>query len=335
MTRESWIMMKGLMSAALLLGLGASAQAATYYNCNVSSGCAAQGSTWTLSTYTKTRYPQVLVHGMFGFNSLGPMNYFYGIPQELADGGANSYVVKVDALNSTEVRGEQLLKQVKTILALTGSSKVNLIGHSQGGPTSRYVLGVSPASVASVTSVGSPHKGSPVADIVKQVNAAGGVGVSAFMSGIANGLAGLINLISGNTADSNQNFNASIESLSTTGSAKFNARFPAGMPTTACGEGTYTAANGARLYSWGGTSPLTNVLDPSDAFTGALSLAFSEDNDGLVGRCSNHFGQVLRDNYSMNHLDEVNMMFGLGNLFETNPKSVFRAHANRMKNAGL
>ena len=143
-------MMKGLLSTALLLGLGMSAQAATYYNCNVSSGCAAQGSTWTLSTYTKTRYPQVLVHGMFGFNSLGPMNYFYGIPQELADGGANSYVVKVDALNSTEVRSEQLLKQVKTILALTGSSKVNLIGHSHGGPTSRYVLGVSPASVASV-----------------------------------------------------------------------------------------------------------------------------------------------------------------------------------------
>ena len=330
-------MMKGLLSVVLLLGAGASAQAATYYNCNVSSGCAAQGSTWTLSTYTKTRYPQVLVHGMFGFNSLGPMNYFYGIPQELASGGANSYVVKVDALNSTEVRGEQLLKQVKTILALTGSSKVNLIGHSQGGPTSRYVLGVSPASVASVTSVGSPHKGSPVADLALQFYAAGGQSTSTLINTLGNGLASLISLLSGGTTGYTQDLKASLTSLSTRDSARFNAQFPAGMPTATCGEGAYSAANGARLYSWGGTSVITNVIDPSDALFAVTSLAFTskEANDGLVGRCSNHFGQVLRDNYSMNHLDEVNMMFGLGNLFETNPKSVFRAHANRMKNAGL
>ena len=30
--------------------------------------------------YTQTRYPIVLVHGLFGFDSLGPLEYFYGIP---------------------------------------------------------------------------------------------------------------------------------------------------------------------------------------------------------------------------------------------------------------
>ncbi|MEE3388915.1 MAG: lipase, partial [Pseudomonadota bacterium] len=48
-----------------------------------------------------------------------------------------------------------------------------------------------------------------------------------------------------------------------------------------------------------------------------------------------HLGKVIRDNYRMNHLDEVNQLFGLTDLFETDPVVVFRHHANRLKNAGL
>ncbi|MCY4798836.1 lipase, partial [Pseudomonas aeruginosa] len=58
-------------------------------------------------------------------------------------------------------------------------------------------------------------------------------------------------------------------------------------------------------------------------------------NDGLVGTCSSHLGMVIRDNYRMNHLDEVNQVFGLTSLFETSPVSVYRQHANRLKNASL
>lgn len=71
----------------------------------------------------------------------------------------------------------------------------------------------------------------------------------------------------------------------------------------------------------------------------AISASFigTEDNqnDGFVGRCSNHLGKVIRDNYNMNHLDEVNQVIGLTALFETNPVVVFRSHANRLKKAGL
>jgi len=52
-------------------------------------------------------------------------------------------------------------------------------------------------------------------------------------------------------------------------------------------------------------------------------------------RCGSHFGTVLRDDYFYNHLDEVNMFFGMVSPFEANPKSVFRSHANRLKRAGL
>ena len=50
---------------------------------------------------------------------------------------------------------------------------------------------------------------------------------------------------------------------------------------------------------------------------------------------SSRFGKVIRDNYFMNHLDEVNQALGLHSLFETDPKAVFKQHANRLRNAGL
>ena len=60
-----------------------------------------------------------------------------------------------------------------------------------------------------------------------------------------------------------------------------------------------------------------------------------EANDGLVSRCSNHWGQVLRDDYAWNHIDEINHVFGLRGLFSSDPVSVYRAHANRLKGLGL
>ena len=128
---------------------------------------------------------------------------------------------------------------------------------------------------------------------------------------------------------------SAVQSLTTAGSAEFNNLAPAGLPTSACGEGAYSE-NGIRFYSWGGTGVLTNILDPSDAMLGVTRLAFGfAQNDGLVGRCSNHFGKVIRDNYFMNHLDEVNQLLGLHSLFETDPKAVYKQHVNRLKNAGL
>jgi triacylglycerol lipase len=63
------------------------------------------------SGYTKTKYPIVLVHGLFGFDSFLGLDYFYGIPSALTRDGAKVYVAQVSAAHSTEVRGEQLLAQ--------------------------------------------------------------------------------------------------------------------------------------------------------------------------------------------------------------------------------
>jgi triacylglycerol lipase len=44
---------------------------------------------------------------------------------------------------------------------------------------------------------------------------------------------------------------------------------------------------------------------------------------------------VLRNDYPWNHLDQVNQVLGLTRWFTPDPKAVLRAHANRLKNAGL
>jgi len=289
------------------------------------------------TTYAQTKYPIVFAHGMAGFAKVGPLDYWYGIPSDLTNNGARVYLTTVSSFESSEVRGEQLLKQVQDILAISGAQKVNLIGHSHGNQSIRYVAGVIPNRVASATSVGGVTKGSPVADLIKSVSnlpVIGSVG-TAVLTSVVNGFGKLIGLTQGQSLS--QDSLAGLNSLTTRGAAAFNARFPAGVPTTACGEGAYTA-NGVAYYSWSGTRQLTNIFDPIDAALGLTGLAFvgksDWQNDGLVGRCSSHLGKVLRDNYAMNHLDEVNQILGLTNLFETDPRAVYRQQANRLKLAG-
>lgn len=285
------------------------------------------------SGYTQTRHPIVLVHGLLGFDSLlGIYDYWYGMPSSLRSGGARVYVADVSASNFSEVRGEQLIRQLDSLRAIHGHAKFNLIGHSHGGPTIRYVAAVRPDLVASVTSIGAPHTGSKVADALDTSLPAGSP-LRPLVAGFVNALSGFIEFLSGSRDP--QNALGALASLSSRGAADFNRRFPQGMPATACGQGA-AVVNGIRYYSWGGTAVLTNVLDAGDPLLGAGSLFFGfEQNDGLVGRCSSHLGVVLRDDYPWNHLDQVNQVLGLTRWLTPDPKSVLRAHANRLKNAGL
>ncbi|UVE19349.1 triacylglycerol lipase [Pseudomonas sp. LS44] len=294
----------------------------------------AQAGLFGSNGYTQTKYPIVLAHGMLGWDSMLGIDYWYGIPSALRKDGATVYTTEVAQLNTSEVRGEDLLKEVEEIVAISGKSKVNLVGHSHGGPTARYVAAVRPDLVASVTSVGAPHKGSAVADLLRKIPE--GSGGEAVLAGLVNAAGSVIHLLSGSSSTSPQDSLGSLESLNSQGAAVFNAKYPQGIPTSACGEGA-SKVSGVSYYSWSGTAPLTNGLDPMDLITGAASLAFPAGvaNDGFVERCSSHLGKVIRDDYRMNHLDEVNQFLGLSSLFETDPVTVYRQQANRLKTAGL
>jgi triacylglycerol lipase len=316
MRRVSMFGLACLLLAAPLLLAARPAAAWCFWNCS----------------YTQTKYPIVLAHGLGGFDSLfGVLDYWYGLESALESGGARVFVTQVSQLNATEARGEQLLAQVQQIIAITGKSKVNLIGHSHGGLDVRYVAAVRPDLVASVTTVGSPHKGAALADFLR-ANVVNGSFTESVLAFFANSLGTVLGLLTG-SADP-QDAVAALDSLTSAGLASFNASYPQGVPASACGEGAFSVS-GVRYYSWSGTGLLTNLFDVSDAPLALTSLVYPESNDGLVGRCSSHLGDVIRDNYFQNHLDEVNQILGLVSLFEASPPSIFRAHANRLKNAGL
>lgn len=288
----------------------------------------------TKATYAKTKYPIVFNHGMFGFTRLGVpefgMDYFYRILPDLASNGATVYATQVSPLNSTEIRGEQLVQQVEEVLAITGATKVNLIGHSHGGPTTRYVAGIMPEKVASVTTVAGVNKGSKVADFILST----GVGATIISKFVEATLAPVMNWAQG-SPNLPTDMLASLRSLSTEGALDFNKRFPEGIPTSACGEGA-SVTNGVRNYSWSGDRVITSAIDPDTILFGISSLAFgTTQSDGMVSTCSSHFGDVIRDDYAHNHLDEVNMIMGIRAIFSADPVELYRQHANRLKAAGL
>jgi triacylglycerol lipase len=279
------------------------------------------------SSYTETRFPIVLVHGLLGFEDLlGVVEYWPGIADALADGGAEVFVLESSPVNSSEARGESLIPQIEEVLAITGAAKVNIFGHSQGSMDARYIAAVRPDLVASVTSIGGPHLGSPVADLVV------GDTLGDLPEKSLSALADLMMLLGG--ADWDTDIDASMGQLSTEGAAEFSERYPAGVPSEPCGEGA-AVVDGIRYYSWGGTGHLTNALDPLDAIWALTSLMIPGKDDGLVGQCSSHLGRVLRDDYFQNHIDESNLLFGLVSPLAAQPMTLFRMQANRLKNAGL
>lgn len=162
-TPSAFLPSLGVIGAGVLLMAlqTTSAQAAgQYYNCANSTGCKLVSNKYWTSNHTDTKYPIVMAHGLGGFTNLfGIIDYFNGIPQELMKGGSEVYTTKTSAVNNSEIRGEQLLQQVKTITAISGEAKVNLFGHSQGGIDIRYVAGVAPKYIASVRQSQAQNKG--------------------------------------------------------------------------------------------------------------------------------------------------------------------------------
>ncbi|HBY86462.1 MAG TPA: lipase [Colwellia sp.] len=299
-----------------------------------------------------TKYPIVLVHGLSGFDT-ALADYFYGVKGALAAvGSVQVYTPQVSGYETSEARGEELLTYLEELSAITGSTKFNLIGHSQGGIDSRYVASIRPDLVASVTSVGSPHFGSGTADFIKDSP----------LEGITLSIGNAVGtFLAAATGDSSQQANAmgSLEALNSTDAAIFNAKYPEGLRQGTCQETpSYNAGswwwpnwqsdysvndgahqvNGVAYYSWAGTyNPLfdSNILDLADGFLSVTYLTINEANDGVVGRCSTHLGQVIRDDYTMNHADEINGMFGLRGLWSANPLQLYKDHARRLTAVGL
>lgn len=282
----------------------------------------------------QTRYPIVLAHGVmgFGYAGEGKQSYWRDIPETLRAHGAKVYVTQVSAFNSSDVRGEQLMAQVRQIMQESGAKKVNLIGHSHGSQSVRYVAGTHPEWVASVTTVSGPTMGSEVADWLFELTKTKPWLADALL-GLGNKLGALINGITG--VDLPIDAAEAMKSLTRSGAAFFNQRFPAGVPEQACGEGAHVV-DGVHYYSWSSVGQFYRATNLADYLMSLSGKAFvrETDNDGLVGRCASHLGEVIRDDYPMNHFQAVNQFSGLVGP-GADPVGLFVVHAHRLKEAGF
>lgn len=113
----------------------------------------------------KTRYPILLVHGVF-FRDYKFPGYWGRIPGELKANGAQIYFGNQQSAASVADSGRELSQRIKEIVSETGCEKVNVIAHSKGGLDIIWAVEHCGAGdmVASVTTINTPHRGCEFAD---------------------------------------------------------------------------------------------------------------------------------------------------------------------------
>jgi triacylglycerol lipase len=114
----------------------------------------------------RSRHPLVFAHGYFGFDAIGALRlkqeYFRGVRGRLEALGHEVYLARVAPAAGVQRRAAELAEQVRRL----PFERVNIIAHSMGGVDARYAiskLGLG-ERVASLTTIGTPHRGTPIAD---------------------------------------------------------------------------------------------------------------------------------------------------------------------------
>lgn len=113
----------------------------------------------------------VLAHGILGFGDLtggfSPVNYFNGVARHLRAQGHTVLEPQVNPIGSVQERGGQLAGAIAR--DLDGVSGLHILAHSMGGLDARYAIANVPGlagRIATLVTIGTPHRGSPVADAV-------------------------------------------------------------------------------------------------------------------------------------------------------------------------
>ncbi len=128
-------------------------------------------------------YPIVLAHGVcrFDFFWSGPLkidnsddphldrlHYFKGIRTMLVSKGYPAFHARVSWAAGVDTRAEDLRRCIMDVMQET--EKVNIVAHSMGGLDARHMMfndrdkGLIHKRIASLTTISTPHSGSPFAD---------------------------------------------------------------------------------------------------------------------------------------------------------------------------
>ncbi|NUM87981.1 MAG: alpha/beta fold hydrolase, partial [Bdellovibrionales bacterium] len=129
---------------------------------------AGAASYYDLKGKPSLKNPIVLVHGAsmggaklkIGFLRLG--EYFQGIPEFLSQTGTPVFVVNLPTDASIQERAQVLRMEIEQKFR---GQAVNLVAHSLGGLDARFLVSrIKYDKVASITTIATPHRGSPLAE---------------------------------------------------------------------------------------------------------------------------------------------------------------------------
>jgi triacylglycerol lipase len=229
------------------------------------------------------RHPVVLLHGLLGFDELvlGPTRvaYFRGLTERLRRVGADVHRPRVSRTAAIAARGAQLAARIEALPA----KRVNVIAHSMGGLDARWAiarLGLA-ERVASLVTIGTPHRGSPLADL------GAGLGEKLGVRRVLDGLGMDV---------------AAFQDLTTPRMAAFNRK-------VRDARGVWYASVVAHADGWS-TSPLLWA-------THRYLSARAGPNDGLVPLASQAWGEVLLK-LEADHFAQIgwSLRFDAAELFE-------------------
>jgi len=253
-----------------------------------------------------TRYPIVLLHGMGGSDRiLNLIEYYYGVQAALEDEGYDVFVTVVDPINSAYERAEQLVPQLQEIIDQTGARKLNLIGHSQGGLDGRAVIATHGWGdrVASMTTLATPHRGTPLADLGVGAMDATGINLD-----ILEPAMDLYGWLLGRGWD--QDLDAPVHEMTSDYMLNhFNVDNPDDERVAYFSWNGHTCGALERdcIREWDG-EVVTPFLIPTYRL---LQLLTDDPSDGLVPLSSAQWGTFLGE-IPGDHLDEVGLLFGSG-----------------------
>ena len=268
-----------------------------------------------LSEICKTKYPLVLVHGVF-FRDSKLFNYWGRIPRTLKLHGATIYYGEHPSALTVKESARELASRIKLIADRSGCEKVNIIAHSKGGLDCRYAIsefGLAPY-VASITTVNTPHRGCLFAERL----------LHAIPESIKNKVATVYNTTLTALGDENPDFLAAIGDLTAEACQERNEllTFP---------EGIFAQSIGSVLeHPQKGQFPLNLSYRYVKNFDG--------ENDGLVGEFSFVWGEkytLLRSKGTrgISHGDVIDL--NRENIRDFDVRAFYSALVSDLRNRGL